>query len=184
MQVLVCHPASPTSAVRTIVVQVERAADGGLVLRYRIDADLERVRVPAPRPAAIAGELWRHTCCEAFVAVDGRPGYHEFNFSPSSEWMAHGFRAYRAGGPLSDEALAPAITVARGPGALTLAACIPLARLSAEHVRAPLRLGLAAVVEASDGTLSYWALHHPLARPDFHHGEAFALRLEPPAAEC
>ena len=39
----------------------------------------------------------------------------------------------------------------------------------------PLRLGLAAVIEASDGTRSYWALRHPAGQPDFHHADAFAL---------
>lgn len=32
-----------------------------------------------------------------------------------------------------------------------------------------LRLALCAVIEASDGSLSYWALAHPADRPDFHH---------------
>ena len=48
----------------------------------------------------------------------------------------------------------------------------------------PLRLALSAVVEADDGTLSYWALRHPPGRPDFHHADGFVLRLEGPAAFC
>ncbi len=47
-----------------------------------------------------------------------------------------------------------------------------------------LRLGLSAVVEANDGTLSYWALRHPPGRPDFHHPDGCVLRLEPPDADC
>jgi len=53
-------------------------------------------------------------------------------------------------------------------------------RLDAE-VEAPLstrRIALSAVVEDADRRLSYWALAHPLANPDFHHPDAFALRLE------
>jgi hypothetical protein len=42
------------------------------------------------------------------------------------------------------------------------------------------RLGLTAVIEAADGTLSYWALHHPAARADFHNGGGFTLGLEVP----
>jgi len=41
----------------------------------------------------------------------------------------------------------------------------------------PLRLGLSAVVEDVDGILSYWALRHPLGKPDFHHADAFALQM-------
>ncbi len=66
---------------------------------------------------------------------------------------------------------------------LELDTCILLRGLSAIHPRAPLRLGLSAVIEASGGTLSYWALHHPADKPDFHNAKAFALRLELPGPE-
>jgi hypothetical protein len=33
------------------------------------------------------------------------------------------------------------------------------------------------VIEAADGSLSYWALRHPPGKPDFHHRDAFALEL-------
>jgi hypothetical protein len=32
--------------------------------------------------------------------------------------------------------------------------------------------------------LSYWALHHPEGTPGFHLGDAFRVRLEPPADAC
>ena len=38
----------------------------------------------------------------------------------------------------------------------------------------------AAVVEETDGRLSYWALTHPAERPDFHHRDGFVLVLEGP----
>jgi hypothetical protein len=46
-----------------------------------------------------------------------------------------------------------------------------------------LRLGLSAVIESCNGSLSYWALRHPAGKPDFHHADAFALGLEAPEAE-
>jgi hypothetical protein len=33
------------------------------------------------------------------------------------------------------------------------------------------------VIEAIDGTLSYWALAHAPGSPDFHHLDCFALEL-------
>jgi len=36
---------------------------------------------------------------------------------------------------------------------------------------------LSAVIEATDGSLSYWALEHPADKPDFHHPDSFALEL-------
>ena len=47
---------------------------------------------------------------------------------------------------------------------------------------APLRLGLSAVIEETDGTKSYWALAHPPGKPDFHHKDCFALTLPAPEA--
>jgi hypothetical protein len=41
----------------------------------------------------------------------------------------------------------------------------------------PLRLGLSAVIEENDGTISYWALKHLPGKPDFHHPDSFALEL-------
>ncbi len=39
------------------------------------------------------------------------------------------------------------------------------------------KVGLSAVIEAIDGTFSYWALAHPSDKPDFHHPDSFVLEL-------
>jgi len=165
-------------------VGVRRAAPGVLTLRFQVEGDLARVHVPPPGPACIAHRLWEHTCCEAFVALEGATGYHEFNFAPSAAWAAHAFRGYRAGILLDDQTLAPGITVQHTADRLTLDALVPLARLSPRHVVGSLRLALAAVIEEAGGRLSYWALRHPPGKPDFHHDDAFALPLSPPGATC
>ena len=107
--------------------------------------------------------------------------YHEFNFAPSSEWAAYELRGYRDGRPSASET-PPQIVVRSTNSRLELDASVGLDFLSDAHARAPLRIGLAAVIEASDG-ISYWALRHPRAKPDFHDAEGFALRLKPPFAE-
>ena len=43
-----------------------------------------------------------------------------------------------------------------------------------------MRLALSAVIEETDGRLSYWALTHPAERPDFHHPDGFVLQLVRP----
>lgn len=177
---LQCHPACRSDAVRRIEVDIRRESGGALALCFRLAGDLARLRVPPPGPARIAHQLWQHTCCEAFVAVDGRAAYHEFNFAPSGQWAAYAFRRYRDGGALAEDALPPGITVGRGDDRLELDVTIRLAGLSSDHPRAALRLALSAVVEDTSGALSYWALHHPPGQPDFHHPHGFALRLEPP----
>ena len=76
----------------------------------------------------------------------------------------------------------PHIAVSSTSSRLELDALIRLDRLSAVHPRAVLRIGLSAVIEASDRTLSYWALRHPTDKPDFHNADSFALLLYPPAS--
>ncbi len=180
---LSCHPSSRAESVRAIQVLVRRSVSAELDLSFRVDGDITRIRVPSPRVPRIATQLWQHTCFEAFVAVEGQEAYHEFNFAPSGEWAAYAFCGYRNGGPLATEMGPPHIAVRATESRLELDALIPLGGLSAIDPHAPLRLGLSAVIEASDGTVSYWALHHPAARPDFHHAQAFALRLKPPGPE-
>ena len=139
-----------------------------LALRYRIESDLERLKIPAPRVPAPGERLWQHLCCEAFVAPAAASAYREFNFSPSGEWAAYAFERYREGGPLVVPD--PGIAVRTQDGVLELAASIAVEQAS-------LRVALCAVIEELDGTLSYWALRHPSPRPDFHHPDGFALEL-------
>ena len=147
-------------------------------LTYTIAGDLDRVRVPEPRPPVPADRLWEHTCCEMFVRLSGGSAYHELNFAPSREWAVYAFERYRESAPSADIALDPHVSVRRIPGALQLGATLQLGRLSAKYANAKLAVALAAVIEDDDGTLSYWALVHPRGKPDFHYADAFALELD------
>jgi len=181
---LLCHPSTPDLTVCGIATLVRRRASGLLEVGFRLDADVPRLRIPAPSSPRVAARLWEHTCFETFIAIDDRAAYHEFNIAPSGEWAVYAFRGYRDGGPLVDDALAPAIELRTTEGRLELDAVIRLDRLPQAPLRAALRIGVSAVIETDDGALSYWALRHPAGKPDFHRAEAFALRLEPPLEEC
>jgi hypothetical protein len=176
------HPTTPNPDVTSIAAELDRTADDSLLVRFRLRGARARLAIPQPATPRMARDLWRHTCFEAFVALAGDAAYHEYNFSPSGEWAVHAFRGYRDGGFVEDESLRPAIHAdVRGDG-LDVEARFSLARLSSRHARLPVDVGLCAVVEASDGTLSYWAIRHLADRPDFHRREAFALHLETPEA--
>lgn len=167
---LVPHPATPSAAVRSIMVHWKRDRES-LALRYVLDGDLARVRVPPARDGRRADGLWRHTCFEMFVAPGSSAAYQEFNFSPSGEWAAYAFAGYRQGGmPL--ECAAPRMAVRRSESRLELEVAV------AAVPEGEVRVGLSAVVEDEGGVLSYWALRHPSPRPDFHHAGAFALELD------
>ena len=173
------HPSTPTATVRAIQVRARRAANSELQLTFRLDGDFARILVPSPSAPRIGAELWRHTCFEAFIQVQGESAYHEFNFAPSGEWTIYALSAYRNGAPLADETMRPQIALRSTDSRLDLDAIVRLDTLSAIHSRALLRLGLSAVIEATDG-LSYWALRHPADKPDFHNPDSFTLLLDPP----
>lgn len=179
-----CHPQTPAGPVRAIDVRVVRHPDGRLALSYRVRGDVMQLLVPETGPVQPGERLWEHTCCECFVARAPGGPYHEFNFSPSGAWAAHGFGAYREGGPLVDPALTPDLAVRRSAGGLELDAVIPLDALSAAHRTGMLWLAISAVIETRAGARSYWALWHPHGAPDFHHRDAFVLRVETPEAGC
>ena len=180
---LTCHRQTRTDAVRGIAAHVGRSPSGTLAIDFVLDADLGRLRIPPARPSCLTHGLWEHTCFEVFVALDNTPAYHEFNFAPSGQWALYAFQSYREIAPQPDGMVAPEMHVRRLADRLELDAVVRLDSLSAIHTTTPLRLALAAVIEDSSGTLSYWALRHPPGRPDFHHPDAFALRLQVPGVD-
>ena len=172
------HPSTPEDAW-AVSALAERSGDD-LRLRYVLHGALDGLRLPPPGALRRGDRLWEHTCAEAFVATEGTSAYVELNFSPAREWAAYAFTAYREGGPLAASGLEPRIVVRRERDTLALDVLVALADLSCSYRDAVLRVGLSVVVEATNGRLSYWALHHPRAQPDFHDPDGFALRLEPP----
>ena len=170
------HPAVPGPDGIRVCADVQpanRAGAPGWWLHFRIDGPIDALSIPAPQvPVAVDG-LWRHTCLEAFVQDGEGSGYREFNLSPSGQWAVYRFATERqrcAGD--SAPAIGPDIIVERRPDALSVRAWIPRDLLPA----VPGRVGLTAVLETTDGRLSYWALQHPHAdRPDFHHPAGRAL---------
>src|SRR5262245_28865591 len=177
-----CHPSTRSKSVRDIQVLVRRSGSDELHMTYFLNGDISRIRIPPASAPRIGTQLWQHTCFEAFIAVEGQSAYHEFNFAPSGEWAVFDFLNYRKRGPHVSEITPPRIAVHSTRSRLELDSLVRLESLSAIHQRASLRLGLSAVIEASDG-LSYWALCHPAGKPDFHDADGFTLRLEPPGAE-
>ena len=162
--------------MRGLSVSVRRDAGGTLHLHYRLEAEVEHLRLPAPLAGAgRADELWRHTCVEVFVAGRGSHEYREFNFSPSGEWAAYAFTAYRAGMTVLELPCGPTLCWQRTAAQLELSATLPAEALPADA--AGLRLALSAVIEEQSGTISHWALKHVARQADFHHPESFALEI-------
>ncbi|HZP85594.1 MAG TPA: DOMON-like domain-containing protein [Burkholderiales bacterium] len=176
---LFAYPSTPCEAVRGIDARVQRLHDG-LRLRFVLHGRLHALSVPAAQAPARTDELWRHTCFEAFVAPNADPAYYEVNLSPSREWAIYRFDRYREGMEVVYDAR-PALTlVKRTDDRLEVDADVDLGNV-APYDKSTWRVGLSAVVEDVQGAMSYWALAHPAAKPDFHHRDGFVVELAPVA---
>lgn len=181
---LLAHPAGAAPAARAAKAFVAAApsADGGVVLDYRLELPAAAAIVVAARGDVLPAErLWAYTCFEVFIARARQPGYVEYNFSPSGQWAAWEFSAYRQR-RAAPTPPAPALdwqppASRELPTALCLRARLPAAALPAGD--GELEIGLAAVLLGADGETSFLALAHPGASPDFHARAGFCLRLDP-----
>jgi hypothetical protein len=172
---LVPHPASPALPV-TVEARCIATDEGALSARFVLHGPLSALRVPPRSAVQRLDGLWRHTCFELFLGHAGGSDYLEYNLSPSQCWAAYAFSAYRVPAPL------PAVTAPRievDPAEAVLTLDVELGRGALERLGHPpvLEVGLTAVVEAIDGSLAHYALHHPRPEADFHDARGFALRV-------
>lgn len=175
---LTAHTTAPCAAVRRLGGTVARMRDSVRV-SYRLEGEISRLYIPARHAPRVADDLWRRTCFELFVSRKDRLAYRELNFSPSGEWAAYAFARYRQRDAETKLApLDPRINLRQSAETLELEAVVPLDRLSLGDCNAALALALCAVIEERNGRLSYWALTHPLEKPDFHHPDAFVLEFD------
>lgn len=169
---LVCHPATICDHVRRVRANLVKVG-ASLHVGYCLEGALALLRIPKIHSSTRADNLWKHSCFELFIRNAGSPRYLEFNLSPSLQWSVYEFVSYRKAKPLEPCLIAPMVQVECSDKTLELKAIIELPRWLDEGNA--IELGLSAVVEASDDSLSYWALRHPASRPDFHHPDAFAV---------
>jgi hypothetical protein len=178
---LVCHSATPPHKVRSVAVGMKRTPDGFLFLAYAVEP-ADTLLLP-DHPWGARSRLWESTCFELFLKTQAG-GYCELNFAPTFAWYAQSFSSWRRGKPL-DLPTPPHLVDCRVddrrpgyPGRYELDVVLSPALL--ENVS---KLSLTAVIEETDGTISYWALAHPPGdKPDFHHPACFVLELPPPSA--
>ena len=173
---LIAHPDRPPADPSFMLwVNVDHAAAFGESATtnffYCIGAPASRFAIPAEVEGERRDELWKTTCFEAFLITEGAAGYTEWNFAPSGDWAAYDFIARRQGMAPAEVTAPPYIRVEDNFTWWGIGATIAVP--AGQHYR----LGLSAVIEERDGTISYWALTHPPGAPDFHHDDCFAARL-------
>ena len=173
---LIAHPATPClnpQHIRASITKLPMA----LKIQFAVDGDIGKLPIPMKSSPRRVDNLWQHTCFEAFIAAPCDESYLEFNFAPSGEWAIYRFDSYRQG-MKAIGTTAPIIATRRMAQNLSVAVSVALSSFADLKNHSDLRVGLSAVIEDSDGGLSYWALTHPPGKPDFHHRDSFALTLD------
>jgi len=174
--VLVPHPDCPSHAARSITVTMRR--EGGMLhLVYRVAGAIGDVLWPVAADPAFTDELWRHSCFEVFVGNKGTLRYVELNIAPSVQWAAYDFDDRRMGMRRADGAAVSAVVWQPGVDVAALRATADLSGLADTDWD----VGLTAIIEAKDGSKSYWALAHAPGPPDFHNRDCFTARLAAPS---
>ena len=144
---------------------------------YRAKGDIDAVRWPVQLPRGFSDDLWRHSCFEAFVAVEDDPGYIELNAAPSRRWAAYRFDGYRTGMRRAAAEIHSWLIWYRFDATLMASYRIP--DLPNDDAW---RVGLSAVIEMLDGSKNYFALTHTTGNPDFHNRDCFIALLPAPKA--
>jgi len=175
---LIFHPTTPFVAICRFEVNLSKM-DGGLLLEYQVEGVIENIHLPDQAPSTHTDGLWQTTCFEAFIQLGSQSlGYYEFNFSPSSAWAAYRFDEYRAGMTIVPLAKPPNIFLRQTMNRLESAVLLDLESLPLYTESTECLLALSAVIEDKLGNRSYWALAHPSGKPDFHHRDSFAFKLD------
>ena len=148
----------------TVVEAKAEATSSGMRLAYRVKSDVPYRAPPRSATPARKDELWRSTCYEAFLKVEGSEGYFEFNAAPAGDWAWYAFDRYREGmmSPPLEEGSEPR----RIGGETWFVPADALAGLNIE------RIGLSVILDF-DGELTYWSLAHPGPEADFHAPGSF-----------
>ena len=174
--VLVPHPDSMPPAI-TLSVGVSTCLTGNqlsIAFRYTLSGEVDGIDLPPPKSPARADNLWRHTCFEAFLGTPGADDYQEFNFAPTREWAIYAFDRYRENRTLVRDAGVPRI------GNPICNSGYEIHPVVYPKSLGPYDLNLSAIIEAKDGTKSYWALAHAPGPPDFHNRDCFIATLPAP----
>jgi len=168
----------PSSVLPNIYITGEiQRRDNQVSIHYEVSGDIGQIALPGlAAPPIRKYDLWKATCFEFFLALPGQPQYWEFNMSPSGDWNVYQMDAYRRVG-FQEERLIKQLQVGfqNEAGKLTMKSDVDLKPLFQNG--GALDAGITSVIQANDGTETYWALAHPGRQADFHLRESFALTV-------
>lgn len=160
MHPLMLHVTCDLGPVRAVTAAVT-ATPRGCEAEFRLDGAIAGIVLPAARTPARCDNLWQTTCFEIFWQPLGGTAYREFNLSPSTQWAAYDFDAFRDGmrdAPVDEIS----ITCSHDDAGLVFKASI------SADLPQPAQVALNAIVQNADGVRQFWALAFPPGKPEFH----------------
>ena len=157
-----------------------RPGSSEALITFKAHGDIAQVLWPDASSEGRTDRLWEHSCFEAFIAPSSGQGYLELNFAPGKQWAAYRFDRYRDGMRDDQEVeIAKIVWCVRNLSVPRVEMHVRV-KLPARFEEVEWRLGLSAIIEARDGSKSYWALAHAPGKPDFHNADCFVARLAAP----
>lgn len=170
------HPFDSAINLATLNVSgtIDRS-DHQLMLYYNLLDTLSSVHIPDLNLPDRKHDLWKTTCFEFFLGVPDASQYWEFNVSPSGDWNVYRFEQYRTGMQEETALASRLFRVERKSNELSLIAGFDIS--SIVQPNQPLDVGITAVIQLVDRSLSYWAIEHCGIEADFHLRDSFALKI-------
>ncbi|MCL4504221.1 MAG: DOMON-like domain-containing protein, partial [Deltaproteobacteria bacterium] len=152
------EPEAPPPRVEITGVLTRRAET--FSISYLLQGRLSDVLIPAPLAVPVhCDRLWEKTCFEFFLGLKDSKQYWEFNLSPNGSWNVYRFNGYRQGMAAETAFASLPVLVQHRPESLRLTLEVDLAGIvPANRV---LEVAVAAVIQKTNGRLTYWALTHP-----------------------
>ncbi|MDO4222599.1 MAG: DOMON-like domain-containing protein [Acinetobacter sp.] len=155
----------------SIVAAVEDVSATRLQVAFWVTDPYRRVQYPALLEQAQRQDfLWKQTCFELFLGVQGQDVYREINLAPSGAWQAYAFEEYRY-----PDCMPPAyaqdielITLQRMPYGLNATLDIKAWLFAQRITMADVYLGLTSVIK-TEQQIYYFALQHSGRDADFHN---------------
>ncbi|MGB3210921.1 MAG: DOMON-like domain-containing protein [Desulforhopalus sp.] len=151
-------------------------AEGRLTIEYVLQGPMAGIhRAEMSSASSRCDALWRHTCFEFFFARKDESSYWEVNVNLSGCWNVYRFDDYRTGMREEQTVVQPLCRIVTENNLLSLICTMDLIGIVDDS--SELEVGISSVIEASDGSISYWALEHYGQNPDFHDRRSFGVLL-------
>ncbi|MDZ8186836.1 MAG: DOMON-like domain-containing protein [Nostoc sp. ChiSLP02] len=147
-----------------------------LSICYSLTGNLEEIAIAPPsNTPSRKNQLWEDTCFEFFLGIKNSQQYWEFNLSPAGHWNVYHFDGYRQGMREETGLTTLPFKVDNHADKFVLTLNMDLEKIiSPEQI---IEAAITTVIKSKDGGVTYWALTHRGAKPDFHLRDSFILEL-------